>query len=77
MGIALVGACLVQAASQAPTNPAPQQAGLQPLSPVPSHDSSPRALLDRYCVSCHNQQVKTADLTLDTMDVENVSEGAE
>ena len=30
---------------------------------------SPRALLDRYCVACHNQQLRTAGLTLDTMDV--------
>jgi len=57
--------------------PADQQAGLQPLSPVASHDFSPRALLDRYCVTCHNQELNTAELSLDTMDVGNVSEGAE
>ena len=55
---------------------ADRQAGLQPLSPVPSHDFSPRALLDRYCVTCHNQELKTAELTLDTMDVEKVSASA-
>jgi mono/diheme cytochrome c family protein len=30
---------------------------------------SQRVLLDRYCVSCHNQRLKTAGLTLDTMDI--------
>ena len=30
---------------------------------------SPRGLLDRYCVTCHNQRLQTAGLTLDTMDV--------
>jgi Protein of unknown function (DUF1592)/Protein of unknown function (DUF1588)/Protein of unknown function (DUF1587)/Protein of unknown function (DUF1585)/Protein of unknown function (DUF1595)/Cytochrome C oxidase, cbb3-type, subunit III len=38
---------------------------------------SPHALLNQFCVTCHNQRVKTAGLTLDTMDLENVSEGAE
>ena len=30
---------------------------------------SPRGLLDRYCVTCHNQRLQTAGLTLDTLDV--------
>ena len=55
---------------------ADQQAGLQPMGTLPSHDFSPRALLDRYCVTCHNQELKTAELTLDTMEVEKVSASA-
>jgi mono/diheme cytochrome c family protein len=39
--------------------------------------SSPRALLDTYCVTCHNQRLKTAGLTLDTLDVTNVGADAE
>ena len=82
MGIALVGACLVQAAGQAPANPPSQPASqesalFQRITPLPAHESSPRALLDRYCVTCHNQTTKTAELTLDTMDLENVSEGVQ
>ena len=34
---------------------------------------SARALLDRYCVACHNQQLRTAGLTLDTMNVGSVA----
>ena len=30
---------------------------------------SPRGLLDRYCVTCHNQRLQTAGLTLDALDV--------
>ena len=26
-------------------------------------------MLDRYCVTCHNERVKTADLMLDRVDV--------
>src|SRR6266849_2617160 len=36
-----------------------------------------RALLNRYCVACHNEKLKTAGLTLDKMDVEKVPENAE
>jgi mono/diheme cytochrome c family protein len=31
--------------------------------------ASQRALLDRYCVTCHNQRTKSGNLTLDTADV--------
>ena len=33
--------------------------------------SSQRRVLDRYCVTCHNQKLKTAGLTLDEADVAN------
>ncbi|HEY4360238.1 MAG TPA: DUF1592 domain-containing protein [Bryobacteraceae bacterium] len=33
---------------------------------------APRAVLDKYCVTCHNQRLKTADLMLDTADVSNI-----
>ena len=38
---------------------------------------SQRALLDQYCVVCHNQRAKTAGLMLDKMDLNHISEGAE
>jgi mono/diheme cytochrome c family protein len=36
-----------------------------------------RATLDKYCVGCHNQKLKTANLTLDTADLTKVSENGE
>src|SRR5579862_6045770 len=30
--------------------------------------ASPRAVLDRYCVTCHNQRTRTGGLALDTLD---------
>ena len=33
-----------------------------------------RALLDQYCVGCHNQQTLTAGLALDAIDIGNVAE---
>jgi mono/diheme cytochrome c family protein len=39
--------------------------------------SSPRALFDAYCVTCHNQRTKVAGLMLDTVDVNDVSRHAD
>ena len=33
---------------------------------------SPRQLLDRYCVTCHNQRLQTADLSLDNIEVSDI-----
>jgi hypothetical protein len=48
-----------------------------PLYSAPQEPSNLRALLDQYCVTCHNQKLKTAGLTLDKMDVEHIGDGAE
>jgi hypothetical protein len=39
--------------------------------------SQERALLDQYCVTCHNQKLKTAGLILDKADVDHVGDDAE
>ncbi|HEV3333453.1 MAG TPA: DUF1592 domain-containing protein [Bryobacteraceae bacterium] len=39
--------------------------------------ASQRALLDQYCVVCHNQRAKTAGLMLDKMDLNHIADGAE
>jgi hypothetical protein len=48
-------------------------------TPVPSASSieKQRALLDRYCVTCHNDRVKTANLSLQGLDLARVGEHAE
>ena len=53
--------------------------GLQqrPPAPLPAAVAPQRASLDRYCVGCHNDRVKTGGLALDTLDVERVGENAE
>ncbi len=49
-----------------------------PTAPVAgaAQDMPARAVLDKYCVTCHNQKLKTAGLMLDTLDVTKVGEGA-
>jgi mono/diheme cytochrome c family protein len=39
--------------------------------------SAPRAVLDQYCVTCHNEKLHTAGLELDKLDVTNPSVNAE
>ena len=36
-----------------------------------------KALIDQYCVTCHNQRTKTAGLALDTLDLTKLSQNAE
>jgi len=38
---------------------------------------NPRVFLDTYCVTCHNQKLKIAGLTLDTVDLSKPGEHAE
>jgi mono/diheme cytochrome c family protein len=53
-------------------------AALPALSQAPSQAaSSHRALLNQYCVTCHNERLRTAELTLDTADVDNISRNTE
>jgi hypothetical protein len=40
-------------------------------------DPSYREVLDKYCVTCHNQRLKTGGLALDTMDLSKVPAQAE
>src|SRR5687768_16786697 len=44
-----------------------------PAAAVATAPSPQRALLDKYCVSCHNQKRPTAELSLQSIDVQNVS----
>ena len=53
--------------------PGPVSAQGPPSAPVITIPPQ-RVLLDIYCVSCHNETLKTAGLTLDTIQVEKVGE---
>jgi hypothetical protein len=60
--------------------PGPAQAGGpqgKPSRSLSSPLSSHRDVLDKYCVTCHNEKLRVAGLTLDTIDVDNVSAGAQ
>jgi hypothetical protein len=41
------------------------------------HNSTPQAVIDKYCVTCHNQRLKTAGLALDGLDLFHVGDHAQ
>jgi cytochrome c5 len=47
------------------------------LHAEPGSAAASRAAFDKYCVGCHNQKLKTANLTLDTADLTKVAEHGE
>src|SRR5262245_13564325 len=42
-----------------------------------SASDAQRALVNKYCVTCHNQRAKTGGLTLDSIDLANPPAGVE
>jgi mono/diheme cytochrome c family protein len=64
-GLALTLATISATATKA-------QTGVAATDPAGAH----RAFVTRYCVSCHNEKLKTGGLVLDTMDFEHVAAGA-
>jgi len=93
--MAAIAAAAPHAAGQASAPPAAPRPSVTPSS-NPSQPAAPsstaaqstgaaaqRALVDRYCVGCHNQRGKTAGqeparkLTLDDLDITHVSDHAE
>jgi mono/diheme cytochrome c family protein len=65
----------MQALKAGPVQPIPV---LQPIPPFQPGDPAPhRALIDRYCVTCHSDRVKTGGLTLEKRDLSRVPEDAE
>ena len=62
-------------ARPAPRAAAPSQQSASPVLAVASA-STYRAILDRYCVTCHNSRLRTANLALDAVALEPVGPDA-
>jgi len=45
-------------------------------APAATPGAAPRAVLDKYCVTCHNQRLKTAGLALDTLELASLGDHA-
>ena len=72
---ALIGASGVSLAgrSQAPVRPVARRA----VAPARAVDPKQRALLDQYCVTCHNDRTKTANFSLEHQDLATVGDHPE
>ena len=79
--LAVVAACYLHVArlhAAGPQAPRARAASILTSSVAVSTASpDPRALLDQYCVTCHNERLATAGLLLDESDVEHVGAGAD
>src|SRR5579862_1011370 len=56
------------------------QAVERPSPPVPSSAKTPadfRPVIDKFCVSCHNQRLETGGLALDKLDMGNIEADGE
>ena len=68
----------LQAAPGRPAAPAlPQAAAVQSQPAAAAAPLAPRAVLDKYCVGCHNERLKSGEIVLSGLDVTNVGPGAE
>src|SRR5262249_21712939 len=63
----------VMAFSLTATSSATQQQARVATNPATPY----RAMLDQYCVTCHNERAKTAGLMLEKMDLDRVADSAE
>ena len=67
--------------AQSRPSTAPQQLPARPATAAPAENAAgaaaQRALLDQYCVTCHNARLKTANLLLDQLDLANAGNHAE
>ena len=73
-GLLLVGRELPRSAVTVQAfSAAPQQ---QPSGNVAAATVPAREVLERYCITCHNQRLKTGGLALDTMDLAHVADSA-
>ena len=86
LGIALAFSTLTVVSIHAAAAQAPPVRAVRAVRPVPSHRGASadaglaakqRALLDQYCVTCHNDRVKTANLSLQNLDMTTAGEHPE
>src|SRR5688572_33210897 len=72
-GVAVIGWLMLFAASDIGAAHPQQRPAPVAVSPV----STERAIINQYCVGCHNTRTKAAGLALDTINVEKVSESVD
>src|SRR5690349_18210120 len=61
----------------APAAPVTSSTSLTSLTSFSATSPEPRVLFDQYCITCHNQKLRTAGLTLETLDLTRPGANAE
>jgi mono/diheme cytochrome c family protein len=62
---------------QTASAPLPVASSPRSVPPAAATAAPSRALIDAYCIGCHNQRAKVAGLAFDTLDISDVSSHAE
>jgi len=79
--LALFMTAVLTAAHQSAPAGSPRTADPRPAGDVPAPGSrdaaAARVVIDRYCVGCHNDRLKTANLVLERADLDHIAAGAE
>jgi mono/diheme cytochrome c family protein len=77
--LAALSVVFVSGQSPTPTTTPPTEraAATAPLAASGTDVSQQRALVDQYCVTCHNQKLKTANLLLDQLDLARLADHPE
>ncbi len=77
IGVAALGLALGTAALLEAREPAASRAPQKPAATTAAPAISPKPIIDQYCVTCHNQRMKTGGLVLETLDVNNPAANAD
>ena len=71
------GRPLASAANEQQPAPSPRTATAASVQPPARSAPDHSALLKQYCVTCHNERLKTAGLSLESVSLSNIPAGAE
>src|SRR4051812_1935638 len=70
LGVLGIGLLLVVGLDAATPKSRPGAVAASPQSAAPQRTADYRSALDRYCVTCHNQRLRTASLVLDSGEID-------
>src|SRR4051812_228603 len=68
----LLGGCIAAVTFSVTTS-----AGQTPPVSAPPRSPSPESVLNQYCVTCHNERLRTGGLALDRLDVSHPAANAD
>ena len=77
IGVVALGLAIGTAALLEAREPAAGRAPQKPAAAAAAPAVSPKPIIDQYCVTCHNQRMKTGGLVLETLDVNNPGANAD
>ena len=75
--LSVAAAAPVGAQPAGPRAAEPGAVGPRPATVAPDTPETYRAVLDRYCVACHNARARTGNLALDTVELARLGDAAE